>query len=168
MWRRSFRRPVVVGDPHNFQPSQYAKVRLSIALEAQDLGPGLNNVGVLERPYDRGNGGFCMDPELSSSNVTHVSRNSVSCSTLNASGVVGSPQPAQAVHPKSLFLAHQLRPCCARKRRCNLPGQPGHGAPWSGPTADRGTRAVAAQQVPPDPRPRFHRGRSKTPRNWGQ
>ena len=64
-----------------------------------------------------------IEPELSSNKVTTVSRNSVSCSTLKLSGVVGlattrARRPASRM-PSSRSNS-QLRFCCACKRRCSL------------------------------------------------
>mgnify|MGYP002716570923 CR=1 FL=1 len=64
-----------------------------------------------------------IEPELSISSVTTVSRNSVSFSTLNDSGVVGfattrARRPASRT-PSSLSNS-QLRLCCACRRRCSL------------------------------------------------
>ena len=127
MWRRSFRRPGCCGRPscNHFSrawPPFHARVvkpRIStFTLHRSSVRAKTSaQIAAIEMGRPR------MDPELSSNKVTTVSRNSVSCSILKLSGVVGfattrAKRPASKI-PSSRS-NNQLRFCCACKRRCSL------------------------------------------------
>jgi hypothetical protein len=127
MWRRSFSRPgllrAAVGEPFLAAlpalPGPVVKPRISTLTWQRSSVRASTSAQIAAIEIGRPR----IEPELSSSSVTTVSRNSVSFSTLKDSGVVGlattrASRPASRM-PSSRSNS-QLRFCCACSRRCSL------------------------------------------------